>query len=123
MDEFKDTISHNLPFISVIAYGKHEYVGLVINQDQHVTSFYDLNAIATNEERLQFLAVGETWWWETNRKFPIIAFCKTQVEPFNYAIKTFISKDVKIILGPTVSLTKVNEKRIKRKSVHLVRRR
>jgi len=122
MAKLRDDITQNLPFISVINYGEQEYVGIVINQDQYVTSFYDLNAIKTPEEKADFLQIGETWWWESNRQFPINIFCRVQILPFQYAVKTFNSKDVRIILGPVVNLMNLTMKRVKRKSVQLVRK-
>jgi hypothetical protein len=122
MAKLRDDIEQNLPFISVINYGDDEFVGIIINQDQFVTSFYDLNAIKTSDERTIFLEIGETWWWESNRQFPINIFCREQIVPFSYAIKTFNSKDTRIILGPVVNLMNLTLKRVKRKSVQLVRK-
>jgi hypothetical protein len=122
MVKLRENIEEQFPFISVINYGDAEYVGIIINQDQYVTSFYDLNAIRTNEEKTLFLEIGETWWWESNRQVPINIFLRIQIEPYRYAIKTFNSKDVRIILGPVVNLMNLTIKRIKRKSVQLVRK-
>jgi hypothetical protein len=122
MAKLRDEITQNLPFVSVINYGDNEYVGIIINQDQFVTSFYDLNAIKTPEERTLFLEIGETWWWESNRQFPISIFCRDQIKPFAYAVKTLNSKDTRIILGPVVNLMNLTLKRVKRKSVQLVRK-
>ena len=122
MANLRDNIEQNLPFISVINYGTDEYVGIIINQDQYVTSFYDLNAIHTAEDKALFLEIGEIWWWESNRQFPISIFCREEIQPFAYAIKTFNSKDTRIILGPVVNLMNLTVKRVKRKSVQLVRR-
>jgi len=122
MEKLRDNIEQNLPFISVINYGEEEYVGIIINQDQFVTSFYDLNAIRDADAKTAFLSIGETWWWESNRQFPINIFCRDSIGQFAYAIKTFNSKDTRIILGPTVNLMNLTLKRVKRKSVQLVRR-
>lgn len=103
MAKLRENIQEQLPFISVLHYGEDEYVGIIINQDQYVTSFYDLEMIKTPEEKTSLLEVGEIWWWESNRQIPINIFCRKEVEPFRYAIKTFNSKDVTIILGPTVN--------------------
>ena len=122
MARLTDNIEQHLPFISVLTYGGEEYVGIIINQDQYVTSFYDFNAIKSTEEKTVFLNIGETWWWESNRQFPISIFCKDQIVPFHYAIRTFNSKDVKVVLGPVVNLMNLTLKRVKRKSVQLVRK-
>ena len=121
MTTLRDNIAHNLPFISVITYGGNEYIGIIINQDQYVTSFYDYNSIRTSEEKEKFLMIGEIWWWESNRQFPISIFCKDQLMSYTYAIKTFNSKDTSIILGPVVNLLDLTIKRVKRKSITLVR--
>ena len=122
MARLTDNIEQNLPFISVLTYGGEEYVGIIINQDQFVTCFYDYNALKTVEEKTVFLSIGETWWWESNRQFPISIFCRDQIRPFQYAIRTFNSKDVKITFGPVVNLMNLTLKRVKRKSVQLVRK-
>ena len=121
MAKLRDNIQQQLPFISVLHYGEEEYVGIIINQDQYVTSFYDLELIKTQEEKTVLLEIGEIWWWESNRQIPINIFCRKEIEPFKYAIKTFNSKDVRIVLGPTVNLLNMTLKRVKRKSVQLVR--
>jgi hypothetical protein len=122
MVKLRDNIENQLPFISVLNYGNDEYVGIIINQDQYVTSFYDIEAIRTPEEKSLFLELGEVWWWESNRQVPINIFLRREIEPLRYSIKTFNSKDVKIVLGPVVNLLNLTLKRIKRKSVQLVRR-
>jgi hypothetical protein len=120
--KLKDVTQENFPFISVINYGDNEFVGIIINQDQHVTSFYDVNAIHNIDDKNQFLLMGETWWWESNRQIPINIFLKTEIEPFKYCIKTFNSKGVRIVLGPTVNVLNLSHKRPKRKSVELIRK-
>jgi len=60
---------------------------------------------------------------ESNRQVPINIFLKNEVQLFKYAIKTFNSKDVKILLGPVVNILSLSIKRVKRKSVQLVRKR
>ena len=123
MVKLRQTTEQQLPFISVINYGEAEYVGIIINQDQYVTSFYDIDAIKTADEKTIFLEIGETWWWESNRQVPINIFLRYEIEPFRYCIKTFNSKDVRILLGPVVNLLNLSVRRIKRKSVQLVRKR
>ena len=121
MVKLRENIQEQLPFISVLHYGEAEFVGIIINQDQYVTSFYDLSIIKDPEAKTVFLEIGEAWWWESNRQIPINIFLRKEIEPFKYAIKTFNSKDVRIILGPVVNLMNMTLKRVKRKSVQLVR--
>lgn len=112
----------NYPFITCIKTGDIEYVGIIVNFDNYVTSIYDISLIKTPEEKKLFLELGETWWWESNRKIPINIFLKRQIQHFKYAIKTFNAKDVKLVFGPTVNLSEIAEKRIKRKSIQLIRK-
>jgi hypothetical protein len=123
MVKLTEEIRDNFPFISVIHYGGTEYVGLIINQDQYVTSIYDYELIKTEEERKLFLELGEAWWWESNRTIPINIFMKQDMEPFKYAVMTMNSKDVSVVFGPTINLNNIAMKRVKRKMIQLVRKR
>lgn len=111
----------NYPFISCIKSNETEYVGIIINFDSYVASIYDISVIKNIAEKNQFLELGEIWWWESNRRIPINIFLKNEMIVFRYAIKTFNSKDVEIVFGPTVNLSEIAEKRVKRKSIQLVR--
>lgn len=115
------TFQTNYPFVSCIKSNDIEYVGIVINFDSYVSSMYDISTIKTEEEKKLLLELGEIWWWESNRKIPINIFLKREIQMFRYAIKTFNSKDAELIFGPTVNLSEIAEKRIKRKSIQLVR--
>jgi hypothetical protein len=115
-------IQENFPFLSVVTYGGQEYIGVIINQDATVTSMYVYTNIRSEVEQRTFLDLGEIWWWESNRMIPINIFLRGEIEPFRYAIMTMNSKDVKVSIGPCVNLNNLSVKRIKRKSVQLVRR-
>ena len=114
-------IEENFPFISVVTYGDSEYIGIIINQDAQVTSMYMYNRLQTDQEKRKLLELGEIWWWESNRLIPISIFLRQEMEPFRYAIQTMNSKDVNVKLGPAVNLNNLSIKRVKRKSVQLVR--
>ena len=117
-----ENLQENFPFISVINHVNQEYVGIIINQDAQVTSMYIYTAIKTDEERTRFLELGEAWWWESNRQIPINIFLLKEIAEFRYAIKNFSTKDVKVLFGPCTSLNDIIVKRIKRKSITLVRK-
>ena len=116
-----NTFQTNYPFVSCVKSNDIEYVGIVINFDSFVTSIYDISSIKSEDDRKIFLEMGEVWWWESNRKIPINIFLKKEMQLFRYAIKTFNSKDIELVFGPTVNLSEIAEKRIKRKSIQLVR--
>ena len=117
-----ENLQENFPFISVINHVNQEYVGIIINQDAQVTSVYDYAAIRSDEEKARFLELGEVWWWESNRQIPINIFLLKEIVEFRYAIRNFSTKDVKVLLGPCTSLNDIIVKRIKRKSITLVRK-
>lgn len=117
-----ENLQENFPFITVINHVNLEYVGIIINQDAIVTSMYDYTALKSDKEKTRFLELGEAWWWESNRQIPINIFLLKEIVGFKYAIKNFSTKDVKVLLGPVTSLNDIIIKRIKRKSITLVRR-
>lgn len=115
------TFQNNYPFISCIRSNDVEYVGIIVNFDDCVVSIYDISVIKLLDDRMHFLEMGEVWWWESNRKIPINIFLKKEMQLYRPTIKTFNSKDVEVVFGPTVNLGDIAEKRIKRKSIQLVR--
>jgi len=115
-------IQENYSFISVVTYGGNEYVGIIANQDQYVTSMYVYTSLHSTVEKKAFLEYGEVWWWESNRMIPINIFMRKEMAPFQYAIVTMNSKDVKVTMGPCVNLNNLSIKRVKRRNVQLVKR-
>ena len=115
-------IQEKFPFLSVVTYGGQEFVGIVINQDSTVTSMYVYTDLKSAEEQKLFLELGEAWWWESNRLIPINIFLKRDMDEFKYCIVTMNSKDVRVVIGPCVNLNDLSLKRVKRKSIQLVKR-
>lgn len=121
MNDFKELIE-KFPFITIAKVTDNEYIGIVQNRDNHVTSFYDFNLIKSIEMKKKFLELGDIWWWESNRQIPINIFLKQDFAIFKVILKTFISKEFSIVSGPCVSLTELNNKRSKRRSIQLVKK-
>ena len=117
-----ENLQENFPFISVINHVDKEYVGIIINQDAMITSIYVYTAIKTEKEKTRFLELGDAWWWESNRQIPINIFLAKEIQEFRYIIRNFSTKDVKVLFGPVTSLNGIIVKRIKRRSITLVRR-
>ena len=76
----------------------------------------------TPEEKAKLIELGEIWWWESNRMLPINIFLRKEMGAFKHIQRTMNSKDVKVTHGPTVNLNKLTVKRIKRKSVQLLKK-
>jgi len=110
------------PFLTYLVYGGNEYIGVIQNLDEVITTIYDYGALRTLEQKQQFLELAETWWWESNRLIPINVFLKSEWSPFRTVVKTMNSKDVEIKFGPQVSLKEIAAKRSKRRSITLVRK-
>jgi uncharacterized protein YqgQ len=110
------------PFLTYLVYGGNEYIGVIQNLDEVITTIYDYGALRTLEQKQQFLELAETWWWESNRLIPVNVFLKTEWSPFRTVVKTMNSKDVQIKFGPQVSLKEIAAKRSKRRSITLVRK-
>ena len=55
-----DDIEKNFPFISVVEYGGQEYVGVINNQDNAITSMYIYTDI-NKKLKEAFLELGGTW--------------------------------------------------------------
>lgn len=110
------------PFLSYLTYGGNEYIGIIQNIDDVITSIYDYAVLKTESQKLLYLDLGESWWWESNRMVPINIFLKAEWGQFRPTLKTFNSKDVELKYGPALSLKESAQKRSKRRSITLVRR-
>ena len=115
-------LAEKYPFISLCVYASTEYVGIIQNQDDAVTTIYDFGAIQDVTAKRRFLELANIWWWESNRSIPINIFLKTEWDPFRGYIRTFVNKDLEILHGPVCSLSEMARKKSKRKSITLVRR-
>ena len=115
-------IEEKFPFLSVVTYGGNEYIGIINNQDAFITSMYVYTDLRSDTDRAKFVQLGEDWWWESNRMIPINIFLNKDMEQFKYIMMTMNSKDVKVSLGPTVNLNRLSVKRVKRKSVQLLKK-
>jgi hypothetical protein len=108
------------PFLTVVEYAGKEYLGVVQNIDSHVASIYVYARLRDDKERLKFLELGEEWWWETNRKLPInIALINRW--SFAHCVQSFNVKQMEVVAGPEVRLSNSITKRIKRRSINLVK--
>jgi hypothetical protein len=120
--DFFDRLTENHPFITVCSYANQDYVGIVQNRDDIVTTIYDYGSIVNPILRERFLELGDIWWWESNRLVPINMFLKTEWGDFRPYIRTFNNKSLIILHGPICSMLELNKRKSKRKSITLVKR-
>lgn len=122
MDDLTRKLLDQYPFISFLTYGGNDYIGIIQNFDEIITTIYDYGALRTLDQKTRFLTLADQWWWESNRLVPINVFLKQDWTEFRICLKTFNSKDVEIQHGPYVSLKEIAQKRSKRRSITLVRK-
>jgi hypothetical protein len=115
-------LADKYPFITLCVYATTEYVGIIQNKDDAITTIYDFGSIQDTDLKREFLELANVWWWESNRSIPINIFLKSEWDPFKIYLKTFVNKDLEIVHGPVCSLVDMARKKSKRKSITLVRR-
>jgi hypothetical protein len=115
-------LADKYPFITLCVYASTEYVGIIQNKDDAITTIYDFGSIQDTDLKREFLELANVWWWESNRSIPINIFLKSEWDPFKVYLKTFVNKDLEIVHGPVCSLVDMARKKSKRKSITLVRR-
>ena len=117
-----EKLTQKYPFITLCMYANQEYVGVVQNRDDIVTTIYDFGAVSDQVAKMLFLELASTWWWESNRSIPINIFLRRDWDQFRGTLRTFANKDLEILHGPICSLMDIARKKSKRKSITLVRR-
>lgn len=115
-------LTEKYPFITLCVYAGSEYIGIIQNQDDLVTTIYDFGALHTADQKQQYLEMANVWWWESNRSIPINIFLRQDWDDFRFCLRTFVNKDLDILHGPICSLNDIARKKSKRKSITLVRR-
>jgi len=115
-------LAEKYPFITLCVYATTEYLGIIQNQDETITTIYDFGSIQNLNDKKKFLELANIWWWESNRSIPINIFLKSEWDPFKVYLRTFVNKDLAILHGPICSLSEMARKKSKRKSITLVRR-
>jgi hypothetical protein len=121
-NDFFTQLAEKYPFITLCVYATTEYVGIIQNQDDAITTIYDFGAIQDTQTKHKFLELANTWWWESNRTIPINIFLKGEWDLFRPYLRTFTNKDLEVLHGPVCSLSEMARKKSKRKSITLVRR-
>lgn len=117
-----EKLTEKYPFITLCIYANVEYIGVVQNRDDAVTTIYDFGAVQSQQDKLDFLELASQWWWESNRSIPINIFLRGDWDRFKGTLRTFSNKDLEILHGPICSLQDIARKKSKRKSITLVRR-
>jgi hypothetical protein len=121
-NDFFQKLSELHPFITVCHYAGQDYVGIVQNKDDSVTTLYDYGAITSPELKELFLELGSSWWYESNRLVSINIFLKQEWSIFKPYLRTFNNKSLTVLHGPVCSMSDLSKRKNKRRTVTMVRR-
>lgn len=119
-DQYK-ILQERFPFLTIVSYLKTEYIGIVQNADHLFISMYILDESFTDDMKREFLECGDTYWWESNRSIPINLFLQEEFRKFKPYLRTFSKKEAQVVQGPVVNLREMMNKRVKRRTITLVR--
>lgn len=119
-DQYK-ILQERFPFLTIVSYLKTEYIGIVQNADHLFISMYVLDESFTDVMKREFLECGDTYWWESNRSIPINLFLQEEFKKFKPYLRTFSKKEAQVVQGPVVNLREMMNKRVKRRTITLVR--
>ena len=122
MDKTYEELAKNCPYLTGLNFSGKDYIGVLQNQNAVVTSFYDYEDLPTPELKNKLLELADSLWWESNRIIPINIFIGKEFGEFKPFLKTMATKDVTILFGPVTSLDNVAKKRVKRRTLQLVRK-
>jgi hypothetical protein len=114
-------LQEKFPFLTIINHLGNEYIGIIQHSDNLYISIYAIDSSFTPEMKQDFISCGDAWWWESNRCIPINMFLRDRFRPYKPYLKTFASKDTNVVQGPVVNLKDMMNKRIKRRTIQLVR--
>ena len=116
------TLKEHYPFMTLCVYAGNEYIGVIQNRDDTVTTIYDFGVLLDPELKKSYLELAAVWWWESNRSVPINIFLKDEWNPFRDCLKTFSNRDLAILFGPVCSLNDIVRRKGKRRSITLVKK-
>lgn len=122
MSDIFNKLTEKYPFITLCSYASTEYIGIIQNRDNFITTIYDFGTLSNIELKKNYIELANIWWYESNRQIPINIFLKQDWDPFKVCLRTFTNKDLKILHGPVCSLTDLSARRSKRRSITLVKK-
>lgn len=117
-----EQLQKKYPFMTLCVYAGDEYVGIVQNQDDKITTIYDFGALTSQAQKETFIELASQWWWESNHSIPINIFLKGDWDQFRFCLRTFSNNNLEVLTGPVTSLKQIVKRKTKKKSVTLVRR-
>ena len=121
MSDTKQVLQEKFPFLTIISHLDKEYLGIVQHADNAFVHMYVMDNTFNDLMKREFLECGDTWWWESNRQIPINMFVRDRFAIFKRYLRIFSMKETEIIQGPVVNLKELMNKRVKRRTIQLVK--
>ena len=121
MSDTKQVLQEKFPFLTIISHLDKEYLGIVQHADNAFVHMYVMDNTFNDQMKREFLDCGDTWWWESNRQIPINMFVRDRFAIFKRYLRIFSMKETEILQGPVVNLKELMNKRVKRRTIQLVK--
>jgi len=121
MSYTKQVLQEKFPFLTIIRHLDKEYLGIVQHADNAFVHMYVMDNTFNDPMKREFLGCGDTWWWESNRQIPINMFVRDRFAIFKRHLRIFSMKETEILQGPVVNLKDLMNKRVKRRTIQLVK--
>ena len=121
MSDTKQVLQEKFPFLTIISHLDKEYLGIVQHADNAFVHMYVMDNTFSDQMKREFLGCGDTWWWESNRQIPINMFIRERFSIFKRYLRIFSMKETEVVQGPVVNLRDLMNKRVKRRTIQLVR--
>jgi hypothetical protein len=121
MSDTKQVLQEKFPFLTIISHLDKEYLGIVQHADNSFVHMYVMDNTFSDQMKREFLGCGDTWWWESNRQIPINMFVRDRFYVFKPYLRIFSMKETEILQGPVVNLKELMNKRVKRRTIQLVK--
>ena len=109
------------PFLTMVRYGNDEFIGIVANADGTVFNMYCWDLIKSDKEKLNFIKLGEEWWFESNHSIPINILVVNRWK-FQNVLRSLNYKNVEVVYGPVTSFGNLIKKRSKRRNIQLLKK-
>lgn len=96
--------------------------GIVQDETPKMIMFFDMTRLREESHRRAFLQYGDEWWWGRNQSIPVDRFIGPRFDQFQSILVGYPKKAIKSTIGPTISITNLYLKRIKKKRIDIVNR-
>lgn len=110
------------PFLTYLEYSDTQIIGIVQNVTTQFVMIFDYGELKTDDERREFLKLGERWWYESNTKVPIDVFLGEKFDQFRPTLRGYSRREAKEIIGPMINLAEMYNRRIKKRRIEFMKR-